>query len=199
MSSRREKTRATILEAAWKRLSIPGDPARLEDIAADAGVTRQSVYLHFGTRAGLLVAVVQHMDEVLGLMARIAEIRAVEDPVEAFEKNLRLMASYQTRIHGVAMALTRLKETDPDARAAFDDRMKARHDGLLALLRVLSRAGLLAQDWTLGKVADVIWEAGAPSSYEHLVVERGWTPKDFERWLVHLGRSFLTPEARQPH
>lgn len=197
MSSRRERTRTAILDAAWRRLSIPGDPARLEDIAADAGVTRQSVYLHFGTRAGLLVALVQHMDEVLGLVERIAALGEIEDPLEAFEKNLRLMASYQTRIHGVAMALTRLKDTDPDARAAFDDRMKARHDGLLAGLRVLSRAGLLAQDWTVAKVADVIWQAGAPSSYDLLVIDRGWTPKEFERWLVHLGRSFLTPEARR--
>src|SRR5688572_12239010 len=108
MSSRRERTRLAILEAAWKRLSIPGDPARLEDIAADAGVTRQSVYLHFGSRGGLLVAVVQHMDEALGLMDRIAEIRTIEDPIEAFEKNLRLMATYQGRIHGVAMALAHL-------------------------------------------------------------------------------------------
>jgi AcrR family transcriptional regulator len=197
MSSRRERTRVAILDAAWKRLSIPGDPARLEDIAADAGVTRQSVYLHFGTRAGLLVAVVQHMDEVLGLGERIEQIRALEDPLEAFEKNLRLMASYQPRIHGVAMALTRLRDTDPDARAAYDDRMNARRGGLLEIAKILHRAHLLAEDWSVTKIADLLLDAGAPSSYEHLVVERGWTPKEFERWLVHLGRSFLRPEARQ--
>lgn len=180
-----------ILDAAWRRLSIPRDPARLEDIAADAGVTRQSVYLHFGSRAGLLVAVVQYIDEKLGLDARVAEIRALEDPVEALEKNLRLTAMYQPRIQGVAMALTRLAVDDGDARAAFDDRMKARREGLLAIVRALHRAHLLAEDWSVAKIADLLLEAGAPSSYEHLVVERGWTPKDFERWLVHLGRSFL--------
>jgi AcrR family transcriptional regulator len=191
MSSRRERTRVAILEATWKRLSIPGDPARLEDIAADAGVTRQSVYLHFGTRGGLLVAVVQHMDEALGLGERIAEIRKIEDPVDALEASLRLTATYQPRIHGVGMALARLAPTDADARAAFDDRMNARREGLLAVTRLLQRAGLLVADWSAPKVADILWEAGAPSSYEHLVVERGWTPKDFERWLVHLGRSFI--------
>jgi AcrR family transcriptional regulator len=191
MSSRRDRTRLAILEAAWKRLSIPGDDARLEDIAADAGVTRQSVYLHFGTRAGLLVAVVQHMDEALGLGERIAEIRALEDPVEAFEKNLRVTASYQARIHGVAMALLRLAPDDADARAAFDDRMNARRDGLLAITRILHRAGLLIEDWSVTKIADILWQAGAPSSYQQLVVERGWSPKEFERWLVYLGRSFL--------
>jgi AcrR family transcriptional regulator len=196
MSSWRDRTRKAILDAAWKRLSIPGDPARLEDLAADAGVTRQSVYLHFGTRAGLLLAVVQHIDDELGLGERIAEIQALEDPVEALEKSLRLTAMYQPRIHGVAMALTRLKDTDPDARAAFDDRMNARRGGLLAVLKVLHRAHLLAEDWTMTKIADVLLDAGMPASYQHLVVERGWTPKEFERWLVHLGRSFLQPGQR---
>jgi AcrR family transcriptional regulator len=191
MSSRRERTRIAILEAAWKRLSIPGDPARLEDIAADAGVTRQSVYLHFGTRGGLLVAVVQHIDDVLGLGERIAEIRATEDPVEALEKSLRLTATYQPRIQGIGMALSQLALTDADARAAFDDRMNARREGLLSITRVLSRAGLLVGDWSAPKVAEILTEAGSPSSYEYLVVGRGWTPKEFERWLVHLGRSFL--------
>jgi len=191
MSSRRERTRSAILDAAWKRLSIPGDAARLEDIASDAGVTRQSVYLHFGTRGGLLVAVVQHMDEALGLGARVAEIRALEDPVLALETSLRLMATYQPKIHGVAMALVRLRETDPDARAAFDDRMSARREGLLVLARILHRSGRLIDGWSAPKVADALVDAGSPSSYEHLVVERGWTPKEFERWLVHVGRSFL--------
>lgn len=191
MSSRRERTRLAILEAAWKRLSIPGDPARLEDIAADAGVTRQSVYLHFGTRGGLLVAVVQHMDEVLGLAERLDDVRTTEDPVEALEKSLRLTATYQARVHGVGMALAHLAPNDPDARAAFDDRMNLRREGLLALTRTLQRAGLLVADWSAPKVAEILCEAGAPSSYQYLVVERGWTPKEFERWLVHLGRSFL--------
>lgn len=191
MSRRGERTRQAILEAAWKRLSIPGDPARLEDIAVDAGVTRQSVYLHFGSRGPLLVALVQHIDEALGLEAQIAEIRTCADPVEALERSLRLSASYQPRIHGVAMALATLAMTDPDARAAFEDRMHYRREGLLAILRVIHKSGRLVPGWTVAKVADALWEAAAPSSFQHLVIERGWSPKDFERWLLHVGRSFL--------
>lgn len=191
MSSRRERTRLAILDAAWKRLSIPGDAARLEDIAAEAGVTRQSLYLHFGTRGALLVDVVRHIDEALGLEGRLAELRAIEDPVEALEASLRLTASFQAKIHGVAMALSTLAESDADARAAYDDRMTHRREGLLGVLRAIQRAGKLLPDWTATKVADVLCEAGAPSSYQHLVIERGWSPKEFERWLLHVGRSFL--------
>ena len=105
MSSKRERTRLTILQAAWDRLSKPDDPARLEDIAADADVTRQSVYLHFGSRTGLLIALDDHMDEVLELNKRNAELRAITDPVVAFQQALRHMATYEPKIHAVAMAL----------------------------------------------------------------------------------------------
>lgn len=191
MSSRSERTRTAILDAAWKRLLRPGDPARLEDIAADAAVTRQSVYLHFGNRGALLVALVAHIDETLGLPAKLAAIDPCADPVEALEASLRLTAAYQGEIHGAAMALARLAPSDPDAAAALDDRMRQRRAGLEALVRAIRRQGRLRAGWTAPKVADALWEAGAPSSYHHLVIERGWAPAEFERWLLHLARSFL--------
>jgi AcrR family transcriptional regulator len=190
-SSRRDRTRAAVLDAAWQRLSKPDDPARLEDIAADAGVTRQSVYLHFGSRGGLLVALVTHIDESLGLVAQLEKIRASADPVEALEATLRLAASYEPRIHGVAMALTRLAPSDPDAAAALEDRMGKRREGFVELLRAIDQQGRLAEGWSARQVADILWVASAPSSYEHLVTERGWSLKAYERWLLHLGRSFL--------
>jgi AcrR family transcriptional regulator len=175
MSSKRERTRLTILQAAWDRLSKPDDPARLEDIAADADVTRQSVYLHFGSRTGLLIALVDHMDDVLELNKRIAELRAVTDPVVAFEQTLRLAP------------------TDPDAAAAFDDRMKLRLRGLTDVLRTVEEQGKLSPDWTARQAAEACWQAGHPSSYELLVVGRGWSVKTYERWLWHVGRSLLAP------
>lgn len=191
MSSRRERTRLAILDAAWKRLSIPNDPARLEDVAADAGVSRQSVYLHFGTRGALLVALVQHMDETLGLFDQIAEIKACADPVVALEKLLRLAARYQPKIHGVAIALATLATTDAEAHAAFEDRMRVRREGFVEIVRAVKRRGRLMRGWSVEHVADVLWEVSAPSSFQHLVVERGWSVDAFEKWLVHLGRSFL--------
>lgn len=191
MSKKRDRTRLTILEAALARVTKPNDPARLEDIAADAGVTRQSIYLHFGSRGGLLTALVAHTDEVHELGAQIAHIMAIPDPVEALEQILGFAASFEPKIHGVAMALLRLAPSDPDAAAALEDRMRMRRAGFAEMLRRIDEAGRLSPDWTARQVADVLWEVTAPSSFEHLVVERGWSVKTYERWLVHLARSFL--------
>lgn len=191
MSNKRERTRETILKAAWERLAKANDPARLEDIAADAGVTRQSVYLHFGTRGALLTALVAYIDETLDLAAQLDQIRSCADPADALDMCLGLVAKFEPKIHGVAMALTRLAPTDPDAAAALEDRMSLRRTGMTEIVRALDEAGRLAAGWTVRQVADALWAASAPVSYELLVVERGWSVKTFERWLVHLGRSFL--------
>lgn len=197
MSSRREATRVAILNAAWKRLSTPGDEARLEDIAADAGVTRQSVYLHFGSRGPLLVALVEHVDQELALGERLRQIDAVADPVERLREVMRQMARYQPQIHGVAMALHRLAPSDADAAAAFADRMRKRLAGLEQVLTAIARAHRLAPGWSVQRAAEALWAAGTPAAYEHLVVERGWSVAELERWLVHLVDSLVTPAARR--
>lgn len=198
MSSRREATRIAILDAAWKRLGTPGDEARLEDVAADAGVTRQSVYLHFGSRGALLVALVEHVDQVLGLVELLRALDAVSDPVERLRETMRMMARYQPKIHGVAMALQRLAPTDKDAAAAFEDRMSKRLGGLEQALTAIAKARRLAPAWSVKRAAEALWAAGSPAAYEQLVVERGWSIDELERWLVHLVDSLVIGGAASP-
>ena len=192
MSIKREKTRASLLEAAWKRLE-QGDEAKLEDVGHDVGVSRQAVYLHFGSRGGMLLALVAYIDEKLGLHQQIRATQALADPVEQLEATLRMTASYEPKIHGVAMALFRLAAADADVRAAIDDRMQHRRRGIAQIVKRLSSTSRLREEWSVGEIADALWEASAPYSYEALVVERDWKPARFAEWLVWLARSFLRP------
>ena len=188
--SRRGSTKERILKAAWKRL-LRGDRARLEDVAADAGVSRQAVYLHFGSRGGLLLALVDYIDETFGLKERIGRAMAQPSPMERLEAMLRLMAEYNGEIHGIAMAFARQAQDDPEVRRAFEDRMEHRRAGLRDLLAALDREGRLKAGWSCEEITDILWELGAPTSYEHLVVERGWSPERFTDWLVWAARALV--------
>ena len=56
-----EDARQAILEAAEKRLTAAGPSAlRLQDVAADVGISHPAVLHHFGSREGLVRAVVEH-------------------------------------------------------------------------------------------------------------------------------------------
>jgi AcrR family transcriptional regulator len=57
-------TREAILLAAQKRLARLGaDGLRLQDIARDVGVSHPTILHHFGSRDGLIVAMVKHIGE----------------------------------------------------------------------------------------------------------------------------------------
>jgi AcrR family transcriptional regulator len=194
MSSQADKTRLALLNAAWKRLSR-GDAAHLADVARDARVSRQALYLHFGSRARLLVALVAHIDEELGLPKLIDQLPPLAKPDARLLESLRVTARYQSKIHGVAMALVRMHD-DADARAAITDRMEVRHREIHAIVRALAHQGSLRSEWTVARASDALWAAGTPSMWELLVVERGWSAKEFERWLIHVGESMLRRRDR---
>ncbi len=81
---RRERTRAQLLDAA-EVLLARGAPEeiRIEDVAAQAGISPASVYVHFGTKDGLLAAVTERV-LVVATEALRAAYAADVSPLERF-------------------------------------------------------------------------------------------------------------------
>src|SRR5271165_2303383 len=81
-----EEARSAILDAA-ERLLVASGPAgiRLQEVAADVGVSHPTVLHHFGSREGLLEAVVARALESLhaGLLAAVQTSPPGSDKVEA--------------------------------------------------------------------------------------------------------------------
>lgn len=79
-----EETRATLLATARKVFSEYGYAATsMDDLTAQAGLTRGALYHHFGDKKGLLTAVVEHIDAEMDV--RLASISsAAKDPWEGF-------------------------------------------------------------------------------------------------------------------
>ena len=70
-----EQTRAAILEAAWRLIEREGKVDIGQGaIAAEAGVSRQSIFYAFGNRTGLLTAMARHRDQQSPRLARLLEV-----------------------------------------------------------------------------------------------------------------------------
>ncbi|GGD15003.1 helix-turn-helix domain-containing protein [Nocardioides daphniae] len=68
-SRRRERTRTQVLDACEQLLSErAAEEIRVEDVAARAGISAASVYVHFGTKDGLLAAVTERVLDTASLM-----------------------------------------------------------------------------------------------------------------------------------
>lgn len=195
MSTGSSDTRTRILDATRKLLETHGATGtRLADVAREAGVSRQAVYLHFGSRGGLLVALVDHMDRTSGLYERLKTIEKAPDAVSALRLNQSVAARYAPEIHAVAMALGQAAESDPDAAAALQDRLEGRLRNMEAVLQRLADEGRLADGWTVRAATDAVWALGLPSMWQALGVERGWTVDAYERFLVETTeRLFVRP------
>jgi AcrR family transcriptional regulator len=184
-----ETTREQILQAARILLEERGYfGVGLEDIARAAGVTRQSVYLHFQSKAGLLLALVDWIDRTQALHEGIAWVAAAPGPVEALERLVQMSVGYEPRIHRLALVLEAARTTDEAAAGAWNDRMAGRRVGNARVITALSRAGLLAKPWTVRQATDWLWTLLSVQTYENLTGACGWSTAEVSR---HLGRVAL--------
>ena len=130
-------SRERILETAYQVVREHGASAvTMAGIADAAGLSRQMVYVHFRSRAGLLTAMARDHDRRSGFAARVAAARELP-PAEALERLLRDWLAYVPEILPVARALEAAAITGEAGGDAWHNRM----DDLHAADRRRRRAG----------------------------------------------------------
>jgi AcrR family transcriptional regulator len=193
MSSGHPETRKKIMETTRRLLETSqGKTVRLEDIAQAAGVSRQAIYLHFGSRVGLMVATVQYIDESAGLMERTQRACQEEDGLAAVGLFIDIWAGYVPTIYDLARQLLTLRGTDEGAAAAWEDRMDSLRNGPCRfLIERLERDGRLASEWDTETAVDLLWTFLSIQTWETLVIECGWSKKQYATTLKQLVQRML--------
>ncbi len=171
---RSERTRHEILDAAWDLIAERGAAVSMSEIASSVGMTRQSVYVHFGSRGGLLMALVRRADERFFIWEGFASAMEVKDPAERLDACLAVWLEFVPKIHPVATDLIRLRATDEDAAQAWSDRMSDLLKFYRRLVGGLRKDGVLATQWSVPRAADYLWAASSVQAWDLLVGDRGW-------------------------
>ena len=151
-----------------------GRGVRMRDVAEEAGVSRQAVYDHFGSRAELMVATARYGDEVRGLEERLAGYRAASSGVERLEAFVEFWGNYVPEIYGIARAMLAARETDEAVAAAWDDRMGVVQEACRDIVGRLQRDGVLVPGWSLEEAGEMLWSLLSIGNWENLTLERGW-------------------------
>jgi AcrR family transcriptional regulator len=189
-------TRSRILQVAGALIAERGNAAiSLVDVAAAAGVSRQTLYLLFGSRAGLLLAMVDQIDEASGTPRRLTELRETLPAQQAFEPYLRAWFDYLPVVLPIARALAAAATAgDEDARAAWVSRMNRLRGGIGLLTAGLHAAKRLKAGWTPQTAADWIFASTHVDTWQHLVVDAKWTPAEaVERIIGNLRATLIVP------
>lgn len=146
----------------------------MRDVADAAGVSRQAVYDHFGSRADLMVATARYGDEVGGLEERLRGYRSAVRGVDRLEAFIEFWGNYIPEIHGIARALLAAREGDAAVAAAWDDRMRVVREACRDIVGRLQSDGMLAPGWSLDEAGEMLWSLLSIGNWENLTLERGW-------------------------
>ncbi len=172
---RSERTRQEILDAAWDLIAERGASVSMSEIAGAVGMTRQSIYVHFGSRGGLLIALVRRADERFLIWENFARAMDVGPPRQRLDACLVAWLAFVPKIHPVARDLIRLRATDEDAARAWTDRMAELLRFFRKLIRELHKENALAEGWTVPRAADFLWASCSVQAWDLLVHDRGWS------------------------
>lgn len=184
-------TRERVLAVAHEMIRERGNAAiSLVEVASRAGLSRQSLYLLFGNRAGLLQALVDQLDSRNAGPDTLA--RARQEHARDFEPYVRAWFDYLPVVLPVARALSAAAAAgDEDARQAWQSRLGKLRQGFLQFTRVLHSAGLLRAGWTAETAADWLLALTHVDLWQHLVVESGWKPATYVNRIVATLRQTL--------
>jgi len=180
MSSKNKDTRTRILDATWRLMEKRrGQGVSMSNIAKEAGVSRQALYLHFSSRIELMAETVHYVDEIKGLNERLKQFQSATTGIELLEACVDVWGNYIPEIYGLAKALLNTRETDEATAAAWNGCMSGLRAVCQKTIEALDKEGILASPWTQESAVEMFWTIISINNWEQLTLECGWSTDNY--------------------
>ena len=194
-------TRADVIAVARRLFIERGYPATtIEAIGEEAGVPLATVYRLFGSKRGILAAVLDVSlggdDEPIAFGDRPAVQTALAqpDPYQLLTDFARICRALLDRSAPILRALAGAAHVDPEAAEYLAITAEQRLRGQSRIARVLAERQMLASGVSEAAAADIIFTLMSPEVHRILTVERGWSADQYEHWLTTTLCAVLLPE-----
>lgn len=184
------RNRRSVIDACYQLLLTEGQHATtLRRVAERAGVSPETVYKTFGSKAVLIKAVydvtVAGDDQQVPIAARpqVQAIIEAADPGEKVDRYARMAREIAVRTAPLLAALD-----DEDLTRTADTE---RRNGIRGFLGHLRDAGALSDDIDFDEAVETVFLLLAPRAYRTLTYEQEWSDDRFEHWLAATLRRLL--------
>jgi AcrR family transcriptional regulator len=178
-----------VIAAARELFEREGYPAiSVAAIAHAAQVTPRTVYLGFGTKAGLLRAVWNRAlrgerdDAPVAEQRWFREVLNEPDPERTLRLNARNSRRFKERSTKLLQVVRDAAPLEPAIAELWQRVQVEYHANQLVVVRSLG-PGALRRGLGERRAADIIWSLNHPNTWIQLRVLRGWTPAQYERWV----------------
>ncbi|MDT7548773.1 MAG: hypothetical protein QOE84_1167 [Actinomycetota bacterium] len=191
-SGRQEQARLTrlaVVRAAYDLFVEKGyGRTTIGDVARAAGVSPETIYGAFGSKAGLLhrvwdVTIGGDDDEVV--YHERPEIQALQkeaDLARRLEMQARLFTSTAQRVAPFLLAVQGAASSDEAAAQMLEEMGRQRLHGLSVMAAAAAATGQLAVSEE--HCRDIMWSTTDGVLWHRLVQQRGWSDDEFAQWLA---------------
>lgn len=201
-AQRRERAaerRRQVVRSAWGFFSSFGyGRTTVSAVAAEAGVSPETIYKTFGGKAGLVRAIWQ--DALAGPGPEHAERRSdamsarATTGSEIIEGWVRLGLEVAPRAGAVLALVRAAAEVDPEAARLLDEIERGRADRMLHNALVLGRTGQLRPELSKEQVRDLLL-LFTDEHYARLVSRAGWSVDDYVATMTRMMSAALLRQA----
>jgi AcrR family transcriptional regulator len=185
------QTRKAIVTAASRLFTSRGYGSTTVDaVAAEAGVSRKTVFTAVGGKLDLLKTALDWAvagdDQPLALADRqaVTELLELTDPESLLAGWVRVLVDIDDRVGPLLRALEVAAAIDDEAQVIADESQQQRLAGARIIVRRLVDLGALKPGLSRNHAVDIAWLASDAVLYDRLVRARNWSSGRFAKWLA---------------
>jgi len=195
------RNQQAILDAAQRQFLEGGYAATtIAAVAAEAGVSVETIYKAFGGKPGLVRAIYDRGlagREPVPAFQRADELREREtDPRTIMRNWAALTSEVSAVVSPIARLVRAAAASDPDMATLLQAHNDTRERRARHHARFLKQRGYLRQGVSLAQATDILWTCTSDELYDLLVTQRGWSRPRFARWLADYMIATLLPPAQ---
>lgn len=181
------QTRSHILLAAKELFQLKGfDRVTISQLAHAAEVSSPTIYALFKSKRGVLQALIDEALPTQQFAGLVDESMKEKSPT----KRLSICAKLARHIYDAERELMDILRgvtmVAPEFKELEQEREKRRYERQKEYVTSMIQEKSLAKGLTLQKARDILWTLTGRDVYRMLVVERSWTPDEYEKWLAQL-------------
>ena len=195
------RNRDSILDTAEKKFLSQGySGTTVVEIAADAGVSAETLYKTFGGKPGVVHAIYTRRLAGTGPVAayeRSDELRLHEtDPVSLMQKWGALTAEVASALTPILLLVRSAAATDENMAELQAESNQQRLERMRHNALFLHTRGFLRENVTVDEAVDIMWLSSSPELYDLLVLQRGWSLERFGNFVASsMAAALLAPAA----